>query len=163
MLVSVIHQHESATTVQISPPNGTSISPPTPSRPSRLLQSAGFEFPYTANPYLLSNFTHGNMHFSRLLSQFVLPPPSPATSTSLFCMSVSLFLPFFFSSNKITAFLFWMVIRKGTFGAETGLQPSFSGLELVSFCILASSVTLRKTWLWLNVVLWGLDLDRDSG
>ena len=102
---------------------------------------------HTANSHWLSNFAYGNVYFSMLLSGFILPSPSPAMSTSLFLMSASLFLPLFFTSNKIIAFLFWMVMRKGTFRAETDLKPSFFGLELVSFCTLASSVTLRKTWL----------------
>ena len=41
MLASPIHQHESATGIHVSPPSLTSLPPPTPSHPSRLLRSPG--------------------------------------------------------------------------------------------------------------------------
>ena len=38
-----------------------------------------------------SNFTHGSVYISMLLSQFIPPSPSLTMSTSLFSTSVSLF------------------------------------------------------------------------
>ena len=45
MLVSAIHQHESARGTHMSPPSWTSLPPSTISHPSRLLQSARLELP----------------------------------------------------------------------------------------------------------------------
>ena len=41
---------------------------------------------------LATYFTHLGVHMSVLLSQFVPHPPSPAVSTNLFSMSISLFM-----------------------------------------------------------------------
>ena len=55
MLISAIHQHESATGIRMPPPSWTSFPPPSPSHPSRLSQSAEFELPcHIANSHLLS-------------------------------------------------------------------------------------------------------------
>ena len=42
---------------------------------------------------LLSNFTHGNIHISMLVSQLIPPSPSPAGSTNLFSTPMSPSLP----------------------------------------------------------------------
>ena len=53
--VSAILQRELAIGIHMSPPSWTSLPPPTPSHPSRLLQSPGFSSPsHTANPCWLS-------------------------------------------------------------------------------------------------------------
>ena len=70
------------------PPAYTSLPPPTPSYPSRLSQSARFPASYSEFP-LAIYFTHGNLHVSMLVSQF-LPPASPTASTSLRYARVSI-------------------------------------------------------------------------
>ena len=54
MLVSAIHQHESAIGIPMSPPFWASLPPPLPSipsHPSRLSQSTDFEFPVTQDVF----------------------------------------------------------------------------------------------------------------
>ena len=85
MLVSAIHQHESATGTCISSPSLTSFSLPTPSLLSRQSQSTQFELPVTYSIFPLAIcFTHGNIYVSMLLSLFVQTSPLPIGSTSLF-------------------------------------------------------------------------------
>ena len=43
VLVFAIYQNASAMGIHMSPPSGGSLPPPTPSHPSRLSQSTGFE------------------------------------------------------------------------------------------------------------------------
>ena len=53
----------------MSPPSRTSLSPSTPSHPSRLSQSTGFEFPVSHYKFPLALcFTYGNVCVSMLLS-----------------------------------------------------------------------------------------------
>ena len=47
----------------------------------------------TAASLLVICFTHVNVYIAVLLSQFVLPPSSPAMTTSSFSMTALLFLP----------------------------------------------------------------------
>ena len=55
VLVSAIHQHESAIGILMSPPSWTSLPPSTPSQCSRLLQSTGLSsLNHTANSHWLS-------------------------------------------------------------------------------------------------------------
>ena len=54
VLVSAIYQHESVIGTHMSPPSWTSLPPPTPSHPSRLLQSLSLSFlSHTANSHWL--------------------------------------------------------------------------------------------------------------
>ena len=77
MLVSAIHQHESAIAIHMPPSSGISFLPPTPSHPSRLSQSAGFELPASHSKFPLSiYFMYGNVYISVLLFQFFPPSPS---------------------------------------------------------------------------------------
>ena len=79
MLASAIHQHESATSIHMSPPSWTSLPLPTPSQPSRLSQSPGLSsLRHTADFHGLSNFTFDKVYVSILLSQFIPPSPSPS-------------------------------------------------------------------------------------
>ena len=56
-MVSAIHQHESTI--------GVHMSPPSPSHPSRLLQSTGFEFPASDSKFPLATyFTYDNVYVS---------------------------------------------------------------------------------------------------
>ena len=75
-------------------PSWISLPPPTPSHPSRLWQSAGFELPasYSTFPRAIY-FARGNVYVSMLLFQFVPPSPSWTVSASLFSTSVSPLLP----------------------------------------------------------------------
>ena len=54
MLASAIQQHESALDISVFPPSWTSLPPPTPSRPSRLSQSTGFELPASFSKFPLT-------------------------------------------------------------------------------------------------------------
>ena len=63
MLVSVIHQHESAIGIHISPSTWTSLPPPTPSHPSWLSQSSGLS-PTSVSPFLTCKYIH-QYHISR--------------------------------------------------------------------------------------------------
>ena len=63
VLVSAIHQHESATGIHMSPPSRTSLLPLTSSHLSRLSQSTGLSsLHHTAN-----YFTYSNVYVSMLL------------------------------------------------------------------------------------------------
>ena len=89
MLVSSIHQHESAIGTYTSPPSGTSLPLPTPNLPSGVPQH-WFELPekYSKFP-LAAYFTCGNVCDSTLLPPSLPPPPSHTVITSLFSMSAS--------------------------------------------------------------------------
>ena len=78
VLLSAIHQHESAIGIHRFPPSWTSLPPPTPPWPSGLSQSSSrFELPAIY-------FTHANEDVSVLLSPLV--PLSFPESASLFCV-----------------------------------------------------------------------------
>ena len=53
VMVFAIHWHESATGICMSPPSWSSLSPPSPSQPSRLSQSTGFGFPVSYSKFPL--------------------------------------------------------------------------------------------------------------
>ena len=79
------------TCIHISiPPEPSSHPPP---HPSRLSQSTGLSSLLYSNFPLAIYFTYGNVYVSTLPFQFIPPSPSPTGSTSLYSMSVSLFLP----------------------------------------------------------------------
>ena len=82
VLVSAIDQHESA--IDMPPPSWTSLSPSTPSHPSRLSHSTGLSSrPHTVNSHWLSilHMVIYIVYVSRLLSQFVPPSSCPTVST----------------------------------------------------------------------------------
>ena len=89
MLVSAIHQHESATGMHLSAPSWASLPSPTPHPPSRLSRSTGLgSLCHTENSPAVS-FTYGKVCVFMLLSQFVPPSPSHTVSTSLsLCLSL---------------------------------------------------------------------------
>ena len=90
MLVSAIHQHESAAGMPMFPPSGDSLPPPTPPRPSRLSQSTGLRSTrHTADWHLLSVF-HTVRYLFRCYS-FNLPQPLLPLSCpqSVLCVCVS--------------------------------------------------------------------------
>ena len=64
VLVSAVQQHESAISICISPPSGTSLATPH----SSLLSAKLGSICYTA---VSSYFTHGGIYMSMLLFQFV--------------------------------------------------------------------------------------------
>ena len=101
-MFSVKLQHESAIGIHISPPFGTSLPPPSPSHPSRLIQSSCLSFlSHTANSWLVIYFTYGNVSFHVTLSiQLTLSSPLPM-SVSLFSMSVSPLNPLFHSHASV--------------------------------------------------------------
>ena len=72
------YQHESTTGIRMTPASRTSLPPPSPSHPSRLLQSP-IEFPESYSKFpLVIYFTHGNVCF--FITQYISPSPSsPAT------------------------------------------------------------------------------------
>ena len=67
--------------------------PPPPIQPLEVIieGKAGFPVLYSSFPLLIYP-THGSVYMSVILSQFILPSPSPAVSTSLFSISLSPFL-----------------------------------------------------------------------
>ena len=93
VLVSAMHQHESAIGLYVSPP--CEPPPHLPLYPTPLVVT---EYQVEL-PVLNSNFpspfsfTYGNMYISMLLSQFIPPSPAPAVCISLFSASESQFLP----------------------------------------------------------------------
>ena len=92
VLVSAIHQRESATGVHISPPSWTSLPPPSPFCCSSLSQSTRFELPvsYSKFPSAMC-FIHGHVYVSMLLAQFAPPSPSlPRDHKSVLSVSVSI-------------------------------------------------------------------------
>ena len=93
MLFSVKPQHESAIHMHTFPPFWTSLSSPSPSHPSRLVQSP-FEFPEPYSKFPLAiYFTYGNISFHVTPSiHLTLSCPLPL-SISRFSMSVSPLLP----------------------------------------------------------------------
>ena len=92
MFAPAVHQHESAIGVYIFPlPSWTSLLLPTRLGCHRALDLSCLC--HTANSHWLSILTYGNIYVSTLLSQIVPPSPSVTVSTSLFFMSVSVFLP----------------------------------------------------------------------
>ena len=73
VLVSTIHQHESAMGMNMSLPFGTSLPPPTPSHPCRLSQSPVFDLPEIGSKSpLVVCFAYDNVPVSMLLFQFIL-------------------------------------------------------------------------------------------
>ena len=77
MLVSAIHQHESAIAIHTPPSSGISFLPPTLSHPSRLSQSTGFELPSSHSKLPLGiYFIYGNVYIAVLLFPFFPPSPS---------------------------------------------------------------------------------------
>ena len=92
MLVSAIHQHESATDIHTFP--SLMNLPPTLSHPSRLSQTFRFQLSASYSKFSLAiYFTYDNIYVSILLFPFVPPSSSPTVSTRLFFMSVSPLLP----------------------------------------------------------------------
>ena len=91
VLVSAIHQHDSAIGIHMFPLSWPFLPPPVPSQPSRLSQSTGLSsLGHTANSHWLSvvrmamyMFPCSSLHSSHPL----LPPPQPL-SISLFSMTV---------------------------------------------------------------------------
>ena len=87
VLVSAIHQHDSAIHRYTCVPSFLNL-PPTTSHLSRLSQNAGFELLASYNKFPLAVcFTYGNVYVSVLLSPF------PTMSTSPFCTATSPLLP----------------------------------------------------------------------
>ena len=92
MLAPAMYQRESAVGTQVSSPSLTSIPPPTPCHPSRLLQSPDLSsLSHTANSHWLSiSYTRQCIWFHvPLHSSHPLLPPSSPMSRSLFSVSAS--------------------------------------------------------------------------
>ena len=62
MFISAIHQHESAIGMYMSPPSWTSFPSPTPSHPSMLAQSTGFELPAVYSKFHWLSILHMVVH-----------------------------------------------------------------------------------------------------
>ena len=81
MLVSVVHQQESATRIPASPTSWASLPPPTPAHPSRSSQITSFELPGSAANSLWLPILHMVMYvfqcYSLSLSHPLLPPLCP--------------------------------------------------------------------------------------
>ena len=89
VLVSAIHQHESARGIHVSPPSRTPLPSPSPTHPSRLSQSTGLSFLCHTAHFRLLSLLHTGMYVSMLVSQLVPHSPSLTVSTVLFSRSVS--------------------------------------------------------------------------
>ena len=94
VLASAIHQHESAMGIHVSPPSFTSLPPPLPSHPSRLLQSPGLSsLSHTANSHWLS-VLHIVVYMLPCCSlhspHSLLPPPAHVHKSVLYvCVSTA--------------------------------------------------------------------------
>ena len=82
VLVSAIHQHESAARKHTSPPSRTSLPPPTPALLGFLEHRFRHPASYRKFP-LAAHFTDDNVYVSTPLSQFIPLSPSPTVSTGL--------------------------------------------------------------------------------
>ena len=82
----VIHQHESALDMHVSPPSSNF---PPHRHPSRLSYSTNFGFPALYSKFPLAiYFTYGNIYVSKLFSSIIPLSPFPKSK-----MSVSTLLP----------------------------------------------------------------------
>ena len=76
--MSAILQLESATGTLVSPSSRAAFPPLTPSHPSSLSQSPGFELAESHRKFPLAiYFTYGDLYVFMLPSQFVPPSPFP--------------------------------------------------------------------------------------
>ena len=93
VLASALPQCESATSVHTSALSWSSLPPPDPIPPFEVVAEHWLSsLCYIELPVAIC-FAYGNVYVSVLLSQFVSPSPPHAVYTSLFSISVSLFLP----------------------------------------------------------------------
>ena len=92
VLVSVVHQC-GATNIHV-PSLLNLLLTPHPISPLHIVEEHQVELPSFQSDFSLAVcLTYGGVYVSMLLYQFVPPSPSPAVSTSLFSVSVSLVLP----------------------------------------------------------------------
>ena len=92
VLVSAIHQHESAIGMHVSLPPWTSLPPHIP--PLLVVTEHQTELPVLYSNFPLAIILHMVMDTHQCYSsQFIPPSPFPTVSISLFSMSESLFLP----------------------------------------------------------------------
>ena len=89
---SAIQQSKSVIDVHISPLSLTSLPHRTPLRLSQSTRLSSLFYIFRNFPLAIC-FTCGGVYISMLIFQFAPPSPSFAVSTSLFSMSVSIFLP----------------------------------------------------------------------
>ena len=112
VVVFVIHWHESAMGVSVSPILNP-LPPPSQSYPLGLSQCTGFECPVSCIELgLVIYFTYGNIHVSTLFSQIIPSSLSPTESKSLFFISVS-----------------FVVLHIGSSGEGNGTPLQYSCLE----------------------------------
>ena len=147
MLVSAIHQHESAIGVHMSPPSWTSLPPPTPSHPSRLSQSTGFELPESHRKFPLAVCsTYGNVYVSVLLSQRIPPSPSSTVlyvsiSFAALQLSSSVTLPF---KSFLSCWLLTWVVRVCTNDPTFWISRAWRGT--FAFCVSESVRGFQREW-----------------
>ena len=105
VLVSAIHQHESLIGTYMSLPCSTSLTPPTPSHSSRLLQSPSLSFlSHTANSHWLF-YTWQCICFYVILSirltlSFFPPPPNTISLSIHLLMEVWTVCTFWYIVNN---------------------------------------------------------------
>ena len=91
-LASAIPQHESAIDIHVPTPFLTSLPPPTPSHPARLLQSSGLRsLSHTAGSHWLS-ILHMVVYMLPCYSLHSSHPPSPSPATSMLACAHTSFL-----------------------------------------------------------------------
>ena len=129
----------------MSHPPGTPLPPSSPSHPSRLSQSTGFEFPVSYIKLPLAIYlTYGNVYVSMLFSHII--PPSPSLTVSK--MSVSPLLPckwdhqYYLSRFHIYALVYDICLSvsdllhsiiHSRLSQSTGLVSPESSIELTSY------------------------------
>ena len=142
MLVSAIHQHESAIGTHLSPPSWTSLPPPTPSHPSRLSPSPRSELPASHSKFPRPSISRAVMHMSQCYSCNAFPPLLLLLCPQVL-FSISAEVPFL--TELFRRIAWWTEKLKQTSKQKTAGPSPHMVYEL-----------LRGSWSFERVSIWGV-------